>query len=206
MPFCTSALWLGSSRRSDELDSRISLISVFVGATAAGFGDILPTAFSGFGLPLSGVEFQANIFSADQQRLLIAEAPEWTSFALSLLVLVILALLLPRLTPSYTLIACMTLCSLLIAGYLLLLFYLRIQLPIINTVLLILFAVPIATGYRLAMTNRFLNQQLDDMASTPHLSLPQPAKRQPAQLLEHFQSISVHFPTLFQPFSGDDAP
>ncbi len=163
--------------------------TVFVGATAAGFGDILPTAFSGFGLPLSGVEFQANIFSADQQRLLIAEAPEWTSFALSLLVLVILALLLPRLTPSYTLIACMTLCSLLIAGYLLLLFYLRIQLPIINTVLLILFAVPIATGYRLAMTNRFLNQQLDDMASTPHLSLPQPAKRQPAQLLEHFQAF-----------------
>jgi len=114
---------------------------------------------------------------------------EWANATLSALTLFMLALLLPRLTPSYTLIACLVMFGFIIAGYLLLLFYLRVQLPIINTVLLILFAVPIATGYRLAMTNRFLNQQLDDMASTPHPSLPQPAKRQPAQLLEHFQAF-----------------
>ncbi|WP_228128489.1 CHASE2 domain-containing protein [Marinobacter daepoensis] len=51
--------------------------TVFVGATAAGFGDILPTPFSGLSRPMSGVEFHANVFSASQQHLLISQAPDW---------------------------------------------------------------------------------------------------------------------------------
>ncbi|WP_323752352.1 CHASE2 domain-containing protein [Marinobacter sp.] len=163
--------------------------TVFVGVTAAGFRDMLPTPFSGLGLPMPGVEFHANVYSAHQQGLLISEAPEWASLTLSILVLIILAVLLPRLTPTCTLLTCIAMSTVVVAGYLLLLFSLRIQLPVINTLMLSLFAIPVAIGFRLAVTNRFLNRQLDDMASTPSLSLPQPAKRQPAQLLEHFQAL-----------------
>ncbi|MDP4549208.1 PAS domain-containing sensor histidine kinase [Marinobacter sp. MDS2] len=117
-------------------------------------------------------------------------APDhWAAFIPSVAVLVVLASLLPRLTPTYILIACLTTIGLSISGYLLVLIYLQIQLPVINALLLTVIAIPIAIGFRLAMTNRFLNAHLDDMASAPSLSLPQPAKRQPAQLLEHFQAL-----------------
>src|SRR5690554_4734999 len=48
--------------------------TVLVGATAAGFGDILPTPFSGLSRPMSGVEFHANVYSASKQNILIVPA------------------------------------------------------------------------------------------------------------------------------------
>ncbi|WP_303292261.1 CHASE2 domain-containing protein [Marinobacter sp. SS5-14b] len=163
--------------------------TVFVGATAAGFGDILPTPFSGLSQPMPGVEFHANVYSANQQGLLITEAPRWLSPLINLLVLMILALLLPRLRPAGTVAACLSMFLTLTAGYLFLLLLFRLHLPAAHTLLLPLIAMPIASGLRLAMTNRFLNRQLDNMARTPKLSLPQPANRQPAQLLTHFRAF-----------------
>ncbi len=163
--------------------------TVFVGATAAGFGDILATPFSGLSLPMPGVEFHANVYSAHRQGLLITEAPSWSAPALNLLVLLFLALLLPRVRPAGTVAACLFLFTVLAAGYLFLLMAFRVHLPAANTLLLPLTAMPVASGLRLAMTNQFLNRQLDNMARTPKLSLPQPANRQPAQLLAHFRAF-----------------
>ncbi|WP_372966340.1 CHASE2 domain-containing protein [Marinobacter sp.] len=163
--------------------------TVFVGATAAGLGDILPTPVSGRGLPMPGVEFHANIYSAHLQGLLITEAPTWAGLALSLFVLVILALLLPRLLPISTVATCIALFAALMTGYLFFLLILHINLPVAHALMLPLAAMPISSGLQLTMTNRFLNRQLDDMASAPKLSLPHPAKRQPAQLLAHFRAL-----------------
>lgn len=163
--------------------------TVLVGATAAGFGDILPTPFSGLSRPMSGVEFHANVYSASKQNILIVPAEPWVAPALNLLVLLLLALLLPRLRPAATLLACATIAAGLVAGYVLLLIGARVQLSVANALILPMAAMPIASALRLAMTNRFLNRQLDEMTRTPRLSLPEPSNRHPHQLLMHLRAL-----------------
>ncbi|MGK0523944.1 MAG: PAS domain S-box-containing protein [Pseudomonadales bacterium] len=163
--------------------------TVFVGATAAGMGDILPTAFSGLSRPMSGVEFHANAFSANQQGLLVKPAPEWAGIVLALITLVALAVLLPRMRPARTLIACALAGAALLGLSIVILAAFQVWLPVARALIIPLFAFPIASGLRLAMTNQFLNRQLDALVRSPRVALPDPSKRPPTQLLEHFQAL-----------------
>ena len=163
--------------------------TVFIGATAAGFRDVLSTPFSGLSRPMSGVEFHANVYSASRQSLLISPAPQWLSLALALAVLLILANTLPRLKPAITFGACGGSFLLVLCIYFVALRSFHVHLSAANAVLLPMMAFPVASGLRLAMTNRFLNRQLDGMARTPQLSLPEPCRRHPMQLLEHLCAL-----------------
>ena len=163
--------------------------TVFVGATAAGFGDVLPTPFSGLSRPMSGVEFHANVFSAQSQGLLIRKAPGSAGGLLTALTILLLAVSLPRMRPARTLLACGTVMLALLALFLITLLHLGWWFPVANTLLVPLLALPVSSGLRLAMTNRFLNRQLDDLARSPQVSLPAPSGRHPTQLLEHFQAL-----------------
>ncbi|WP_269079069.1 CHASE2 domain-containing protein [Marinobacter similis] len=163
--------------------------TVFVGATAAGFGDILPTPFSGLSRPMSGVEFHANAYSALGQELMIKPTPRWVGPGLALATILLLAITLPRMRPTRTLLACLFTLAAVVALFLLGLFTARVWLPVANALLIPLMAFPVSSGFRLAMTNRFLNRQLDVLARTPHVSVPDPARRHPAQLLEHLQAL-----------------
>ncbi|MBW7472437.1 CHASE2 domain-containing protein [Marinobacter sp. F4218] len=163
--------------------------TVFVGATAVGFGDILPTPFSGLSRPMSGVEFHANTFSALNQDLLIRRAPVWVSPTLTLAIVLALSLLLPRMRPTRTIAACLMTVAVLLVAHFSGLFVANLWIPVANALLVPLLALPISSGFRLAMTNRFLNRQLDDLARSPHISVPEPSRRHPAQLLEHFQAL-----------------
>ncbi len=163
--------------------------TVFVGATAAGFGDILPTPFSGLSRPMSGVEFHANTYSALSQQLLIRSAPAWVGPGLTLSTILLLSLVLPQMRPTRTLAACLVTLAALLALFLFALLALRLWLPVANATLVPLLAFPVSSGFRLAMTNQFLNRQLDDLARSPHLSVPDPARRHPAQILEHLRAL-----------------
>ncbi|MBW4936121.1 CHASE2 domain-containing protein [Marinobacter sp. F4206] len=163
--------------------------TVFVGATAAGFGDILPTPFSGLSRPMSGVEFHANTFSALSQNLLIRRAPTWLGPILTLAIVIALSVALPRMRPTRTIAACVVTVLTLLGFYFFELFGANLWIPIANALLVPLLALPLSSGFRLAMTNRFLNRQLDDLARSPHISVPEPSRRHPAQLLEHFQAL-----------------
>lgn len=168
---------------------RFSGKTVFVGATAAGLGDILPTPFSGLSQPMSGVEFHANTLSAYQQQRLIKPAPGWASVVLAAITLVALAILLPRMRPARTLFACFTAGAAVLGLYAIALGAFQVWLPVASALIIPLFALPIASGLRLAMTNRFLNRQLDQLVRSPRIALPNPSKRPPNQLLEHFQAL-----------------
>ena len=163
--------------------------TVFVGATAAGFGDILPTPFSGLSRPMPGVEFHANALSALNQGLLIRPAPDWTAPVLALATIALLAVILPRMRPTRTLLACLGTLAMLIALFVFHLFAMQLWLPVANAFLVPLLAFPVSSGFRLALTNQFLNRQLDELARSPHVSVPDPARRHPAQLLEHLQAL-----------------
>ncbi|MBC7185021.1 MAG: CHASE2 domain-containing protein, partial [Marinobacter sp.] len=141
--------------------------TVFVGATAAGFGDILPTPFSGLSRPMSGVEFHANVFSAQARGLLIRPAPDWVSALLALATILVFALALPPMRPARTLLACATAVVALAGFYLFMLLVLRWWVPLASAMIVPFLAFPVSSGLRLAMTNRFLNRQLDDLARSP---------------------------------------
>lgn len=163
--------------------------TIFVGATAPGFGDILPTPFSGLNRPMPGVEFHANTYSALVSDELIRALPEEASLAIAVLAIALLSLLLPRMRPARTLGLCLAIAVALIIGHTALLYGAELWLPVSHALLMPLLAFPLSSGLRLAMTNRFLNRQLDDLARGPQVHLPEPSRRHPTQLLEHFRAL-----------------
>ncbi|WP_375171193.1 CHASE2 domain-containing protein [Marinobacter sp.] len=163
--------------------------TVFIGATAAGLGDVLPTPFSGLSRPMSGVEFQANTYSALSQDLLIRPAPPWVAPMVILATVILLSLVLPRMRPTRTPIVCLLTLVAVLGLFLVGLFAGQIWVPVASALLAPLLAFPLSSGFRLAMTNRFLNRQLDDLARSPHVAVPEPARRHPNQLLEHFREL-----------------
>jgi len=176
---------LGSPPAPDTFGGK----TVFVGATAAGLGDILPTPFSGLSQPMSGVEFHANTLSAINQQLLIRTTPKWVGIALAMITLVTLALLLPRIRPARTLLACLMTSGAIVGMYLVMVSVFQIRLSVAHALIIPLLAFPISSGLRLAMANQFLNRQLDELVRSPRVALPEPSKRPATQLLEHFQAL-----------------
>ncbi len=163
--------------------------TVFVGATAPGFGDNLPTPFSGHGRPMSGVEFHANTYSALVTHNLIKRVNRGIDWWLPLLTIVLLALILPRLRPLPTLALCGSVFLSLIVLMAAALLLGHRHIPVASALIMTLLASPFWTTFRLAMTNQFLNQQLDDLGRGEHLSLPEPWQRHPQQLLDHLRSL-----------------
>lgn len=163
--------------------------TVFVGATAPGFGDILPTPFSGLNQPMSGVEFHANSYSALVRDELISRVSTITAIGLAILLIIFLAIALPRMRPARTIILCLACVGVLALVHGFLLLYARLWLPVSHAVIIPLLALPVSSALRLAMTNRFLNRQLDELARGPTMTLQEPSRRHPPQLLSHFQAL-----------------
>lgn len=185
LPTLSYAQVLQSPAPIQELDGK----TVFIGATAAGFGDILPTPFSSLARPMSGVEFHASAYSALIQEQLIKPAAPGIPMLLTILVLLLIADALPRLRPNETLVLCVALLALLMALFSTLLLVYRVWLPVTLPLLIPIAAYPLWSAHRLAMTNRFLNRQLDELAKGQQFTLPDPVDRQPAQLLDHLIAL-----------------
>ena len=66
---------------------------VFVGTTALGLGDALPTPVSGESVPMPGVEINANLFDALENNLVIEPMNTWIMVVLTLLFILIPLLL-----------------------------------------------------------------------------------------------------------------
>jgi len=163
--------------------------TVFVGATAAGFGDILPTPFSGLGQPLSGVEFHAQAYSALAGDELISRAPLSLSLVLAAIALMVLAFALPKMRPTRALTLCLLIALALVVTHAGLLLFATLWLSIAHALIIATLAIPVSSALRLAMTTRFLNRQLDELAIGPSMALPKPSGRHPAQLMSHFRAL-----------------
>ncbi|MFE8071975.1 CHASE2 domain-containing protein [Marinobacteraceae bacterium S3BR75-40.1] len=178
----------------DVLDGRVedrALMGkvVFVGATAAGFGDVLPTPVSGNAYPLSGVEFHANVYSALAQDALITPVPDALRWFVGLLVVLWIVVAFPRMRPGQTL----ALTSLLVLGVLavtVLLYAVDFRwLPPSAILLTLALSYPLWSARRLAVLNRFLNRQLDALGQEPGLALRAPEQRSPLRLFDQLQEI-----------------
>ena len=162
---------------------------MFVGATAAGFGDVLPTAFSGRGQPLSGVEFHAHAYSALINNDLIRKASMGLSLVLALATLVVVAFALPRMQPARALALCLLISFALVISQAALLLFGGLWVSVAHALIIVTLAVPVSSALRLAMTSRFLNRQLVELARGPSMALPEPSGRHPDQLMSHFRAL-----------------
>lgn len=104
--------------------------TVFVGATAPGFGDILPTPFSGLNQPMSGVEFHANSYSALVKDELISRVSKPIAIGLAVFIIALLSFTLPRMRPARSILLCLTSLGLLALLHALLLVGAKLWLPI----------------------------------------------------------------------------
>lgn len=141
--------------------------TVFVGTTATGMGDALPTPVSGLSQPMPGVEINANVFDALQRHLTIETLGRPGQLALTALLVLLPVLIFPRVSPRQSLLSA----ALLLAGTVvlstLLLRYARLWFPPASAFIALLLAYPLWSWRRLELAMRFLNQELQRLHEEP---------------------------------------
>lgn len=172
-----------------EALSRFAGKTVFIGATAPGFGDVLPTPLSGLASPMSGVEFHANAYSALVQNKLITTLPRYQVVLLLIAVILFISFALPQLKPSHTLWVCLMTSALLLLGSTLLFRHANLWVPIAHALLVPLIAYPLWSTRRLTLLNTFLNRQLDVLSRDPGLGLKDPQDQQPLRIVEDLRHL-----------------
>ncbi len=160
---------LGDEATARSLEGKI----VFIGATASGLGDLLPTPVSALSHPMSGVEINANIFDALRSGLIVDPLSATERMALSLAIVLLPVVLFPRLSPrsallmsAALLVGTLALSSLLLARF-------HIWFPPAAALLGLVVAYPLWSWRRLEYANRFLSQELQRLDNEPGL---QPAR------------------------------
>ena len=150
---------------------------VMVGATASGLGDMLSTPMSAEGLLMPGVELNANIFQALMHDQLIRPLGQPSTVLLSIVLAIIAPLLLPFVTPRWSLPLMAAILALqVLLGYALLRlghYWLPLGPALVATVL----AYPLWTWRRLEYTLDYLRAALSRLAEYGELNrrLSEPA-------------------------------
>ena len=151
--------------------------TVFIGVTATGLGDMLPTPVSGFGerIPMPGVEINVNIFDALRQGLIIQPLAPWIRWSLSTVLALIPVFLFPRLSPRGALLSALALLTATLGLSTLLLARAQLWFPPAAVFAPLLLAYPIWSWRRLEYASRFLTLELQRLRDEPSLVSPSTA-------------------------------
>jgi len=139
------------------LDNKI----IFVGATATGLGDVLPTPVSGQRHAMSGVEINATIFHGLRSNSFIKKSGEYVTLIIGLIFILIPVFVYPRLSP---LSALLTTGLLVISFAFIAILLLRFQytwMPPIATIIVLLGSFPLWSWRRLDYAIKSLNEELE---------------------------------------------
>ena len=134
---------------------------VFVGATATGLGDALPTPVSGFSHSMSGVEINANVLDALLKGIHIAPLAKGWQLAITGLLALLPMLLFPYMAPRTNLLvtASLIVTTLAVTGALLI--FVHSWFPPTAALLAITLSYPLWSWRRLEQAMRYLSQELD---------------------------------------------
>ncbi len=164
---------------------------IFVGATATGLGDSLPTPVSAFKQPMPGVEVNANIFDALRKDLIIEEISPKARIALSALIVLLPVLVFPRLSPRNALLMSAALILGTLAASTLSLVSFQRWFPPAAPLLALALAYPLWSWRRLEQASKFLNQELTRLHEEPALLSPKGEYLEPSM-----QFIGMLIPVL----------
>ena len=170
-------------------DSRLAGRTLFVGHTAAGFGDVLPTPISGRGNPLTGVEFHANTYAAMVRDRLVHPGSLWPVAGAGIGIILLITLAFPRMRPARTLLLSLGLTALPLLLSALAMRWLQLWMPPSAPALVAALAFPLWTAERLALLTHFLNRQLDALGHERDVPTSELADTAPTRLLEHLKEL-----------------
>ncbi len=158
--------------------SDIAGTTVFLGLTATGLGDAVPTPILGLDQPLPGVEVHANIFSALKTGSLIGRVNPWLSYVLVAISIALLLAIYTRLRPRWGLLATVVFAVLPVAISFFLYRLANLWFPPLLAAIPILLAFPFWSWHRLEFASRFLRTETnklslydDDLGVTARLPL-----------------------------------
>nr|WP_281357745.1 CHASE2 and HATPase_c domain-containing protein [Aromatoleum diolicum] len=149
---------------------------VFVGASAVGMGDIVPTPTSGHARPMPGVELHATVFSALRRGDAIHSLPNALDGALASLLLGGLMLVMLRSGPRLALLAAFGFALGALAAAWVALLAWQTWVPPAGAVLACLLAYPLWSWRRLEATQHYLDNELAALRETgEHLAMILPS-------------------------------
>jgi CHASE2 domain-containing sensor protein len=146
--------------RGEVPDSLLRDKLVFIGASATGMGDIVPTPVSGHARPMPGVEVHATVLRALREGTSIGMLPGWQTGPLAALLVTGLMLVMLRSGPRFTLLVAFGLALAALAASALALRYGRVWLPPIGIVLGAMLAYPLWSWRRLEAAQHYLDAEL----------------------------------------------
>ena len=148
---------------------------VFVGATATGLGDVLPTPVSGESRPMPGVEIVATLMEGLRKGRVITPLPKPWQIGLTIALILVPFFLFPRLTPHHALLTALVFTALAPAVTFAALYWLRLWSGPATAVAGVIVSYIGWSGYRLMRTLHFLNQELKHLGEEPTPLAPRTA-------------------------------
>jgi signal transduction histidine kinase/CHASE2 domain-containing sensor protein len=148
---------------------------VFVGATATGLGDVLPTPVSGASRPMPGVEIAVTLLEGLRTGRVITPLPLPWQISLTIALILIPFFLFPRLTPQNALLTALVFAAAAPSVTFGALYWLRLWSGPSTAVAGIVVGYIAWSGYRLMRTLHFLNQELNRLGDEPTLLTVQQA-------------------------------
>ncbi len=134
---------------------------VFVGATATGIGDVLPTPVSGQRHAMPGVEINANLFQAIRNNKLVVPIALQTNYWVYFLAILLPIFLYPLFGPRNAMFMAIALVGLVMLLSILMLRAQQLWLPPMSAMLTILASYPLWSWRRMEFTIKSLNEELD---------------------------------------------
>ncbi len=163
---------------------------VFVGVTAIGLGDILPTPVSSDTHPMTGVEVHTTIFAGLRDGRLVTAAPKYISPVSSSVLLLIILVVYARFAPSMGLFASFVLAS--VPVFLSYFLYMRFQLwyPPLAASSPLLMSYPLWSWHRLDFVSHFIQNEIDEM----DMEMPPVTSSNSSSLVSYMDSAIQHLP------------
>lgn len=141
--------------------------TIFIGATAAGFGDVLPTPVSGLSAAMPGVEFHANAYSALVNSATINRLPAYWIYLLTYALILIPILLFPRISPGKSLPILLSGVTGIVIFCYLLLFAEKLWFPPAAALSGMLASYPAWSWQRLKQMDSYLSKELTKLQNEP---------------------------------------
>lgn len=141
---------------------------VFIGVTAVGLGDSLPTPVSGIDeRQMSGVEVNANIYAGLRERKVIVELNRGNVLATTMIFVTLAAVLLPLLTPRAGLFAIFSLLIVVVLSSYLLLSIFSVWFAPASALVVLVLAYPLWAWRRLEYLLSYVDEELKEYSTAP---------------------------------------
>jgi CHASE2 domain-containing sensor protein/signal transduction histidine kinase len=178
--------------RGDVDPAELRDAMVFVGATAVGMGDMVPTPTSGHAGLMPGVEIHATLFQALRHGDRIATLERNALAALAVIAVVLLSLTLLRSSPRVALLTTFAFIAVALAGAIALLALGSVWLPPAGAMLAGLLAYPLWSWRRLESAQNYLDAELRALQEVGTHFTPVLPRQSPEQVPDRFRArISV---------------